>query len=665
MDFLSRLFDTSDFPPRWFCGRWSEGHGWLHILSDLGVWSAYVAIPCVLGYFILRRSDLPFRKIFLLFGAFILACGTTHLMEALIFWWPAYRLAGLIKLATAIISWATVLALIPVVPRVLSMRTPEELEREIDARKKAETALHQVNDELEQRIVERTAELTHANETLRTEQERFQVMANSIPQLAWMARADGHIYWYNRRWYEYTGTTFEQMEGWGWQRVHDPAELPRVLIKFKSHLASGEPWEDTFPLRRYDGQMRWHLSRAVPVRNAQGEILTWFGTNTDITERREMEEALREADRRKDDFLAVLSHELRNPLAPIRNGLYVMAMAGDDREAIESARAMMVRQVEQLVHLVDDLLDVSRISRGKIRLRRERTELSVALHSALETTRPAIDAAAHQLTVTLPSEPLYVDGDTTRLAQVFSNLLGNSAKYTPPGGRIQLSAVQEGTEIVVRVADNGVGISAEMLERVFEMFSQGDRSPERTQGGLGIGLTIVRRLVELHGGTVVAHSDGPGKGSEFVVRLPAASPTREETPSVSRVENPPVATVPRRILVVDDNKDAARSLSLALRRMGHEVRTASDGLEAIAEAEAYRPDVIFMDIGMPRLDGYGATRRIREQPWGCGMLIVALTGWGQEEDKARSREAGCDVHLTKPAELTSLAKLLAECSSQK
>ncbi len=367
---------------------------------------------------------------------------------------------------------------------------------------------------------------------------------------------------------------------------------------------------------------------------------------------------LREADRRKDEFLATLAHELRNPLAPIRNSLEILQLARDDAEFQEQARTTMERQLGQMVRLIDDLLDVSRITRGKLELRRDRIELSAAVELAVEVARPLIEAMGHQLDVALPPEPVLLDADLTRLAQVFSNLLSNAGKYTDRGGRIELNAELDGDEVVMRVTDTGIGIPAEKLPRIFEMFEQVDRSLERTQGGLGIGLTLVKRLVELHGGTIAASSAGPGRGSEFVVRLPVQDGS---SPSESSGK-PAHGAVPLsklRLLVVDDNRDSATSLARLLALDGHETDTAFDGLEAMDAAEAIRPDVVLLDLGLPKLNGYDAARRIREHPWGRDMKLVALTGWGQEEDRRRSLEAGFDGHLVKPVDYDALIRLLA------
>jgi len=1059
-EFFTRLFSSDGFVPRWSCGDWSEFHGWLFILSDLGVWSAYTAIPAVLVYFVWRKRAVPFKGLFLLFGAFILACGLTHLLDAAMFWWPAYRFLGLVELLTAVISWATVLALVPIVPRALALRSPDELEREILARRKAEAELQQVNLDLERRIETRTAELVAANATLNQERERFQTtlvsigdaviatdthgrvtlvnrvaetltgwqqseasgqpldvvfrivneesrqpvenpairalqdgtivglanhtvliardgkeypiedsaapirdergqmvgvvlvfrdvterrreevirqgqeqqfrtLAESIPQLAWMAHADGNIFWYNRRWYDYTGTTLEDMAGWGWQSVHDPAELPKVLERWKESLSTGEPFDMMFPLKGADGIFRQFLTRVEPVKDQQGRVIRWFGTNTDIsaakrveeelrvaqsrldstltaaeigtweldiasnsvradyntarmfsvpddgqemhgmdifmqavhpedrarleqvidqtvrggdrfeveyrlvdaagvirhvvargrlqrdpsghplrlpgvvvditaqrlaeqrervvlaeaatanakfraffdqgalfagimdvegvvhepnrlswegcgytrdqivgklfwegpwwapspriaaqikagselaargqvfraetsyfvadgserlvdvtilpikdeqgqvmflaptgidiTERRRLEDDLRrlaadlsEANHRKDEFLATLAHELRNPLAPIRNGLELMRLASDEPAAVEQARTLMERQLVQLVRLVDDLMDVSRITRGKIELRREHVDLASIVQSAVETSRPLIDEMRHELTVILPDEPILVDADPTRLSQVFMNLFNNAAKYSERGGHIWLHARTDGGEVVVTVKDEGVGIAADQLPLIFEMFTQVDRSLEKSQGGLGIGLTLVKRLVEMHGGRIEAFSGGPGTGSEFVVRLPAVV----ESPMMQNVstEASPATQTLLRIAIVDDNQDGANTLAAMLRRLGHDVRTAYDGLQGVMLADTFRPDVMLLDIGLPKLNGYEACRRIREQPWGQDIVLIAVTGWGQEEDRRRSQAAGFDHHLVKPLEPAGLLKLLA------
>ncbi|HET7499237.1 MAG TPA: ATP-binding protein [Candidatus Eisenbacteria bacterium] len=367
---------------------------------------------------------------------------------------------------------------------------------------------------------------------------------------------------------------------------------------------------------------------------------------------------LKESGRMKDEFLATLAHELRNPLAPIRNAADILKQHGPRDPELVWARQVIERQAEHLSRLVDDLLDVSRITRGKIELRRERIPVSVIVSSAVETARPLIEGNQHALTVSLPGEPLYVNGDLTRIAQVVSNLLTNAAKYTPPSGRIEVGAEREGDQAVLRVKDNGVGIPREMLGRIFEMFAQVDSSLERTAGGLGIGLTLARTLVELHGGSIEARSDGAGRGSEFLVRLPLATTEPPPLPPPAATEGPGARDARARILVVDDNVDAADSLGRLLALDGYDVRIANGGMEALREAETFRPQVILLDIGLPMMNGYDVARRLRKEPWGAEIRLVALTGWGQDEDRRRSKEAGFDEHVVKPIDPASLRVLL-------
>lgn len=377
-------------------------------------------------------------------------------------------------------------------------------------------------------------------------------------------------------------------------------------------------------------------------------------------------EQLAEADRRKDEFLALLGHELRNPLAPIRNAVQVMKLLRLTDARLQWARDVIDRQMGQMVRLVDDLLDVSRISHGQITLKTEPIELAEVIQRAIEISRPLLESRGHQWTISLPSEPIWLQADMVRLAQVVANLLNNAGKYTPDQGQIRLTAEQQGQEIMLRVSDNGVGIAPDMLPRVFDLFVQAANVLDRSEGGLGIGLTLVKRLVELHGGRIEAHSAGVGQGSEFIVHLPVVPTTVGTTNNGdSHMATPaPAPAAVRRILAVDDNVDAAATLALWLRTQGHEVRIAHDGLAALHEAEAFRPEVILLDIGLPQMDGYEVARRLREQLGMKSTLLIALTGYGKEEDRRRSRAAGFDVHLVKPADLAQLRSLLAGSKSQ-
>ena len=376
-------------------------------------------------------------------------------------------------------------------------------------------------------------------------------------------------------------------------------------------------------------------------------------------------QALTEADRRKDEFLAVLAHELRNPLAPVRNAVEILRAMPSPTPQLQWTQDVIDRQVKQMSRLVDDLLDVSRIARGKITLKQQRVDVSDAIRLALETSRPLIERGGHEFTLRLKPERLVVIGDLARLAQVVANLLNNAARYTPPGGHIWLAAARHGTEVRICVGDNGIGIEPRMRERIFEMFTQGNGHDghHRSQGGLGIGLTLVKRLVEMHGGRVEVVSEGPGRGSEFHVYLPlAADEVATRAPGSSAAAKQPSGP-PRRILVVDDNRDAADSLVMLLSAKGHDVRVAYDGLEAVGSAVAFDPDVVLMDIGLPKLYGYEAAQRIRKAR-GDGVLLIAITGWGQEEDRRRAREAGFDYHLTKPVDPEAISQLIDEAAAK-
>jgi PAS domain S-box-containing protein len=382
----------------------------------------------------------------------------------------------------------------------------------------------------------------------------------------------------------------------------------------------------------------------------------------DVTDRKRAEQALREADRRKDEFLAILAHELRNPLAPIRNSLHILRLVTHGDATAEKVGELMERQVDHMVRLVDDLLEVSRITRGKIELRTEQVEVISIVRSAVETSRALIEAAHHELKVEVPSEPLVIEGDPVRLTQVFANLLNNAAKYTDDGGHIRLQARRDRGEVVIAVCDDGTGIPRDMLPRVFDLFAQGSRSSSRAQGGLGIGLTLVKMLVELHGGSVEAKSRGVGYGSEFAIRLPLVSDAPQATNGAETRSSAMLR--PRRILVVDDNQDAASSLGMLLQLLGADVRVVHNGPDALDSVGAFRPEVVLLDIGMPGMDGHEVARRLRQSPEGRDLVLIALTGWGQEQDRRSSQLAGFDHHLIKPADVHVLESLLETLESR-
>lgn len=439
-------------------------------------------------------------------------------------------------------------------------------------------------------------------------------------------------------------------------------DIPATELPMQYAIAHRTSVSNAIEIVRPDGTIVYVQNDVEPLYDTHGRIYGCVSVCVDLTDRRLAENELREADRRKDEFLATLSHELRNPLAPMRTALEVMRLARENPDLVEKARATVERQLMHLVHITDDLLDVSRITQNKVDLKRERIDLRAALHSAVEATRPVIEASAHTLTLDLPALPVWTEADFTRLAQVFSNLLNNAAKYTDRGGRIRVNATSTGAEATVTVSDSGVGIPPAMLPRVFDMFTQLQAHRDRTHGGLGIGLTLARRLVELHGGTIEAKSEGTGRGSSFIVRLPVAQVTRTEAaPEAGGEARAPGVC---RVLIAEDNADTADMMRMMLSLKGHDVRVAADGVEAVALAEAFDPDIAFVDIGMPNMDGYDAARRIRER-LGSRAMLVALTGWGQPDDKDRAREAGFDHHVTKPPEPEMLHRLIAECADKR
>jgi PAS domain S-box-containing protein len=398
---------------------------------------------------------------------------------------------------------------------------------------------------------------------------------------------------------------------------------------------------------------------AAPVQAPDGQITGVVLVIRDESERRLAELALQNADRRKDEFLATLAHELRNPLAPVCMGLELLKLSANDAQATEEVRTMMQRQLQHMVRLIDDLLDVSRITRGKLELRKQQVDLADVVKDAVAATKPLIDGAAHRLTVRLPDKPLLLYADANRLTQVLTNLLNNAAKYTPREGRIELTVEHSGGEVLIQVADSGIGIPAEKIDSVFEMFTQIHQGAELASSGLGIGLTLVKRLVEMHGGEIRVHSRGQNSGTTFVVRLPAVSEPPAAVNGIPHDADVAPMAVKRKVLVVDDNPDALESLSRLVALLGSDVRQARDGLEALEIGRSFHPDIVLMDLGMPKLNGFEAAHRMRLEPWGRDLALVATTGWGHDDDRLRATEAGFDRHLVKPIEVAALRDVLA------
>jgi PAS domain S-box-containing protein len=491
----------------------------------------------------------------------------------------------------------------------------------------------------------RTAEVA-----VRQSEELFRTLANSIPQLAWMARPDGRIFWFNQRWYDYIGQARGMSAADDWWRYHGEPGSEAVRHAFEQALGGGEPFREAFPLIRHDGEALWHLCQMLPIRDDEGRLRLWFGTHTDITEERE-------AHRRKDKFLATLAHELRNPLAPILTGLEVIRSSLSHPEVISKVTDMMERQTGQMVHLIDDLLDMARINAGKIELRKSRGELDDILRGAVEASRPLIDEHGHRFEMESRAAGIEVEADSHRIAQVVSNLLSNAAKYTPAGGLIRLvSGVDPEGRPWFSVSDNGHGIEAAQHEKIFDLFEQVDHG---RQDGLGIGLTLVKTLVDLHGGSIELKSGGLGKGCEFIIRLPSC-PCRP-TPAGESLW--PVVEAAhggswQKVMVVEDSRNTADILAMFFEMEGRDVVVAYDGEEAVRKAAESLPELILMDLGMPRMDGFEAARRIRSLPGSGAVTLVALSGWGQPQDKEKSRQAGFDEHLVKPVSPTDLRELL-------
>lgn len=493
----------------------------------------------------------------------------------------------------------------------------------------------------------------------------FRRLLDALPTAAYTCDAQGFITYFNRR----------AEKVWGRRpRLNDSAD--RFCGSYRLYSTDGSPvshdqsWMALalkgreysgyeVVVERPDGSRITTLAHASPIFDDHGRVLGAVNILVDINERWRAEELLKEADRHKNEFLAILSHELRTPLAPIRNALQILSLRSPPDPELQNVLGLIDRQIRQMTRLVDDLLDISRIIRRQLELRRECVGLAEIVYAAVEASQPMLEMFGQEFTFNLPPEPVYLDADRARLAQVISNLLNNAAKYTGTDGRIHLAAMRQDKDAVISVRDTGIGIPVEMQSSIFEMFKQANQSSGRSKSGLGIGLTLAKRLVEMHGGTIAVSSEGHGRGSEFVVRLPITDQSPQASDQAGLKNEKTVSPASLRILVVDDDRDSTVSLSMLLQIMGHQVRAAYDGPQAIDHAAEYRPDIVLLDIGLPGMSGYEVARRIRQEPWGRQMTLIALTGWGQEEDRRHAEEAGFDYHLVKPVEATALAKLLA------
>ncbi|MGH8206203.1 MAG: PAS domain-containing protein [Steroidobacteraceae bacterium] len=540
---------------------------------------------------------------------------------------------------------------------------PDGMERWVVARGKVQLDAHGEPVLLAGVLIDMTAR-KQAELALRDSERRYRAIGESIQYGVWLCDAEGQLTYASESFLSLLGMTHQQCAGGGWAGALHPEEAAAVLAAWSECMRAGGPWYCEYRVRGADGAFHSLLAQGVAIRGEDGRITGWAGINLDISRLKRSEEALREADRRKDEFLATLAHELRNPLAPIRNAAQLLEVPNADEHQRQWARQVIARQVQRMGLLLDDLLDVSRITRGRLELKRDRVSLAALVATAIETARPLIDGKQHTLQVTLPPEPIELLVDPLRMSQAISNLLNNAAKYTDARGHITLSAQLAAGELHIGVADTGIGFDPAALPKLFEMFSQIDSPVDRTEGGLGIGLALVKGLVTLHNGAVEAASAGPGTGSTFTIRLPGAYvlPRRSSDGAPAPRLRPEISRGCK-VLIADDNRDSAESLALVMRMWGYQVCVAHSGTAALQVGARERPEAFILDIGMPGMSGYDVARAIRAEPWGGSVLLLAVTGWGQYEDVERALQAGFDEHMTKPVDPARVDALLSEYTS--
>jgi PAS domain S-box-containing protein len=546
---------------------------------------------------------------------------------------------------------------VPIVPQMLraKVRVLCDLYRKTQQ-------LARLNLELEQRVAERTEALEDTADRLQLSEARFRSLAEGMRHIVWESDADGNFTYFSPRWREFTGAEPATHFGWSWLVVVHGEDQERARASAAASVASAGalPIEFEARFRRYDGIYRWLHVTGEAVLREDGSVDRWVGTCVDTDERRRAEAKLREDDRRKDEFLAMLAHELRNPLAPIQNVVQLLRAAPHDEPLRTWSHGVIERQVRQLARLVEDSLDVSRMTRGKIRLRLERLDIAAPIEDAIEISRPFIEERKHALTVSWPAQPLEVCGDPVRLTQVIANLLNNAAKFQSEGGSIALEVEREGEAVAIRVRDRGIGLEPESLDAIFELFAQARAAPDALNSGLGIGLSLVRELVRLHGGSVNASSAGEGCGSEFCVRLPWLAPGASQLAPLAPDKT---AGVPCRVLIVDDNRDAADSLAIVLRTEGHECVSCYSGASALTAAHALRPEAVLLDLTMPELDGFNVCAQLREAGF-QDTYIVAVTGRDSDRDRKQALASGFDAHFAKPVDPLRVAKLVADVSAR-
>ncbi len=693
-DIISELwtnfFTSGSFIPHGHCYLWQTNLVWLHILSDSLIALAYYSIPATLFYFVRKRQDLPFDWIFLLFSAFIVACGTTHLIEIWTLWHPTYWLSGFVKAITAIISVITAVQLVSLVPQALALPSPAQLEQtnqelqiQIAERLEIEEELRKYQNHLEEMVAVRTNEITNTNEQLQQEilerqrileilrqsEERYRYLAEAIPQLVWTTDANGECDFFNQNWCDYTGLTLEQSLGYGWLAALHPDDVQSADEIWSNAVKNRTIYNNEYRFKRaFDGSYRWQLARGLPLKDEQGFVVKWFGTCTDIHEQKqileerahllELEQVARAkaetANRIKDEFLAVLSHELRTPLNAILGWSKLLQTRALDQAKTSEALATIERNATLQVQLIEDLLDISRILQGKLTLNITKINLGSTVLSALETMHLAAETKLIEVNTAFTPDVRQVMGDSTRLQQVVWNLVSNAIKFTPKGGKVEVRLEQVDDYAQIIISDTGKGISAEFLPYVFDYFRQADSTSTRSFGGLGLGLAIVRNIIEMHGGIVKAESEGEGKGAIFTVSLPLLP---DESPSLTDEQNYPAFLATNsllltglRVLVVEDDDDSRDFITFVLEQDGAFVIAVSSAFEALQTLAEVKLDVLVSDIGMPDMDGYMLIHQVRtwtaEQ--GGEIPAIALTAFARNDDQQEALKAGFQLHLSKP-----------------
>lgn len=693
-DIISELwtnfFTSGSFIPHGHCYLWQTNLVWLHILSDAFIALAYYSIPATLFYFVRKRRDLPFDWIFLLFSAFIVACGTTHLIEIWTLWHPTYWISGFVKAVTALISVITAVQLVSLVPQALALPSPSQLEQanqelqtQIAERLRIEKELLKYQNHLEEMVAVRTNEITKTNEQLQQEilerqrileilrqsEERYRYLAEAIPQLVWTSNPNGECDFFNQNWCDYTGLTLEQSLGSGWLAALHPDDVQNADEVWSNAVKSKTIYKNEYRFKRAsDGSYRWQLARGLPLKDEQGIVVKWFGTCTDIHEQKqileerahllELEQIARAkaetANRIKDEFLAVLSHELRTPLNAILGWSKLLQTRRLDQVKTSEALATIERNATLQVQLIEDLLDISRILQGKLTLSITKINLESTILSALETMHLAAETKLIEVSTVFEPDVGQVMGDSTRLQQVVWNLLSNAVKFTPKGGKVEVRLEQADGYAQIIVSDTGKGISAEFLPFVFDYFRQADSTSTRNFGGLGLGLAIVRNIIEIHGGIVKADSHGEGKGAIFTVSLPLLP---DEKPSLMDEQNYSAFLTPNslplsgiRVLVVDDDADSRDFVAFVLEQEGAFVIAVSSAFEALQTLAQVKPDVLVSDISMPEIDGYMLIHQMRTlTPEQGGQIpAIALTAFARNDDQQKALKAGFQIHLPKP-----------------